>query len=279
MPLRTKVRRVTPRRRTVAIRPKTKLRRPSSLPGHNGRHNGHTAKASKRTTKSSSNGHSKNGKHHSNGVSAYSKAMRFLSTLTDHERLRIVRYNNANFDLNRMRHLLKKIGNPHDNFKSVHVAGTKGKGSTCTMTASMLQSCGHKVGLYTSPHLCDIRERIQVNGDMISHADFARLIRMVAPHVNRMDPAPSFFDVITAIAFKYFAEQKVDIAVIETGLGGRLDSTNVIKPEVTAITSISKDHMQQLGYTLAKIAEEKAGIFKHGIPAVTVTQDPRSRPS
>ena len=278
MPLRTKVRRVTPRRRTVAIRPKTKLRRPSSRPGHNGRHNGHhnghTAKASKRTTKSSSNGHSKNGKHHSNGVSAYSKAMRFLSTLTDHERLRIVRYNNANFDLNRMRHLLKKIGNPHDDFKSVHVAGTKGKGSTCTMVASMLQSCGHKVGLYTSPHLCDIRERIQVNGDMISHADFARLIRMVAPHVNRMDPAPSFFDVITAIAFKYFAEQKVDIAVIETGLGGRLDSTNVIKPEVTAITSISKDHMQQLGYTLAKIAEEKAGIFKHGIPAVTVTQDP-----
>src|SRR5438128_6418439 len=184
MPLRTKVGRVTPRRRTVAIRVKTKLRRPSSRPGHNG-------KALKRTTKSSSNGRNgkthSNGKHHSNGISAYAKAMRFLNSLTDHERLRIVRYNSSNFDLNRMRNLLKKVGNPQEHFKSVHVAGTKGKGSTCTMTASMLQACGHKVGLYTSPHLCDIRERIQVNGDMISHADFARMIRSVAPHVNRMD--------------------------------------------------------------------------------------------
>src|SRR5436190_17870127 len=145
MPLRTKVRRVTARRRTVAVGMKSKPRRVSSRPGHNGSSGGQV-KASKRTIKSiSRNG--KNGKHHSNGVSAYSKALRFLATLTDHERLRIVRYNNANFDLNRMRHLLKKIGNPHDNFKSVHVAGTKGKGSTCTMTASMLQSCGHKVGL------------------------------------------------------------------------------------------------------------------------------------
>src|SRR5215208_4218023 len=252
MPLRTKVRRVTPRRRTVAVRMKTKPRQAPSRPGQgsqNGSRNGssngatksHAAKASKRTSKASSNGRSgKNGKHHSNGVSAYSKALRFLSTLTDHERLRIVRYNNATFDLNRMRHLLKKLGNPHDEFKSVHIAGTKGKGSTSHMTAAMLQSCGHKVGLYTSPHLCDIRERIQINGEMISHADFARLIRMVTPHVNRMNPSPSFFDVITAVAFKYFAEQGVDIAVVETGLGGRLDSTNVIKPEVTAITSISK---------------------------------------
>src|SRR5256886_9452087 len=283
MSLRTKVRSVTPRRRTVAIRAKTKLRRPSSRPGHNGhngRHNGHAAKSIKRTTKSRSNGksnsHGKNGKHHSNGVSAYSKAMRCLSTHADHERLRIVRYNSSTFDLNRMRHLLKKLGNPQDDFKSVHIAGTKGKGSTCHMTAAMLHACGHKTGLYTSPHLCDIRERIQINGDMIPHADFARLIRSVAPHVNRMEPSPSFFDVITAIAFKYFAEQDVDIAVIETGLGGRLDSTNVIKPEVTAITSISKDHMAQLGNTLGKIATEKAGIFKHHVPALSVLQDPEA---
>src|SRR4051812_14265611 len=275
MPLRTKVRRVTPTRRTVAVSIKTKPRRAPSRPGHNGNGASH-AKTVKRTTKTAIARNGKNGKHHSNGVSAYTKAIRFLNTLTDHERLRIVRYNASNFDLNRMRNLLRKIGNPHDDFKSVHIAGTKGKGSTCTMTASMLQATGHKVGLYTSPHLCDIRERIQINGEMISHADFARLIRMVAPHVNRMNPSPSFFDVITAIAFKYFAEQGVDIAVVETGLGGRLDSTNVIKPEVTAITSISKDHMQQLGYTLAKIAEEKAGIFKHGIPAVTVIQDPEA---
>ena len=147
-----------------------------------------------------------------------------------------------------MRTLLKKLGNPHDQFKSVHVAGTKGKGSTCAMIASMLKACDLKVGLYTSPHLIDIRERICINGEMISHADFARLVREIEPIIGRMKPTPTYFDVLTAIAFKYFAEQKIDIAVVETGLGGRLDSTNVISPEVTAITSLSKDHMAQLGY-------------------------------
>ena len=173
-----------------------------------------------------------------------------------------------------MRTLLKRLGNPQDHFKSVHVAGTKGKGSTCAMIASMLQAAGLKVGLYTSPHLIDIRERICVNGHMISHADFARLTREIEPIVGRMKPMPTYFDVLTAIAFKYFAEQKIEIAVVETGLGGRLDSTNVIRPEVTAITSLSKDHMAQLGSTLAQIAEEKAGIFKAGVPAITVLQDP-----
>jgi dihydrofolate synthase/folylpolyglutamate synthase len=153
------------------------------------------------------------------------------------------------------------------------LAGTKGKGSTVAMIASMLQACGYKVGVYTSPHLTDIRERIQINGQMISHADFARLVRMVEPAVAKVKPTPTYFDVLTAIACQYFAERKVDIAVIETGLGGRLDSTNVITPEVTAITSISKDHMAQLGNTLGKIAAEKAGIFKKGVPAVSVLQD------
>src|SRR6476661_5540475 len=159
------------------------------------------------------------------------KALRYLDTLTDFERLRIVRYNSNNFDLDRMRTLLKRLGNPHTAFKSIHVAGTKGKGSTCAMIASMLQACGYKVGLYTSPHLIDIRERIVVNGEMISHSDFARIIRNVEPIATRMKPTPTYFDVLTAAAFKYFAEQKVDIAVVETGLGGRLDSTNVITPE------------------------------------------------
>ncbi|HEX4792491.1 MAG TPA: folylpolyglutamate synthase/dihydrofolate synthase family protein [Humisphaera sp.] len=199
-----------------------------------------------------------------------------MSSLMDFERLRIVRYNTQNFDLDRMRTLLKKLGNPHDTFKSVHVAGTKGKGSTCAMISSMLQASGFKVGLYTSPHLVDARERIVINGEMISHADFARLVREVTPIVLRMKPTPTYFDVMTAIAFKYFAERKIDIAVVETGLGGRLDSTNVIKPEVTAITSISKDHMAQLGPTIARISEEKAGIFKHGVPAITVVQDPEA---
>ncbi|HSZ57362.1 MAG TPA: folylpolyglutamate synthase/dihydrofolate synthase family protein [Tepidisphaeraceae bacterium] len=206
----------------------------------------------------------------------YSKALRYLSSLSDFERLRIVRYNSQNFDLERMRTLLKRLGNPHDRFKSVHVAGTKGKGSTCAMIAAMLQACGYKVGLYTSPHLTDVRERIQINGEMISQAEFGRLARLAEPIVERMRPRPTYFDAMTAIAFKYFADQEVDIAVIETGLGGRLDSTNVIKPEVTAITSISKDHMAQLGSTLAKIAEEKAGIFKAGIPALSVQQDPEA---
>lgn len=206
--------------------------------------------------------------------SAYQKAMRFLASLADFERLRIVRYNNENFNLERMRTLLKRMGNPQSEFKSVHVAGTKGKGSTCAMCCSMLQATGYKVGLYTSPHLVDIRERITVDGQMIPHAEFARLVRMVERASSKMRVRPTYFDALTAIAFKWFAEQKVEIAIVETGLGGRLDSTNVLKPEVTAITSISKDHMQQLGNTLTAIATEKAGIFKSGVPAVTVIQDP-----
>ena len=210
------------------------------------------------------------------GISSYSKALRFLASLNDFERLRIVRYNAQNFDLERMRTLLRKLGNPQESFKSVHIAGTKGKGSTCAMIASMLEASGYRVGLYTSPHLVDVRERISVNGEMISQAEFARLVKHVEPIIRRMKPTPTYFDVLTALSFKYFQEQKIDIAVVETGLGGRLDSTNVIKPEVTAITSISKDHMAQLGSTLSRIAEEKAGIFKAGVPAISVVQDPEA---
>lgn len=207
-------------------------------------------------------------------ATAMAKAMKFLRSLSDYEHLRIVRYNSDNFNLDRMRALLKKLGNPQDQFRSVHIAGTKGKGSTCAMVAAMLEANGYKVGVYSSPHLIDVRERIVINGEMIPEADFARIIRTIEPHAAKVRPTPSYFDVLTAAAFKFFAEQKVEIAVIETGLGGRLDSTNVIKPEVTAITSISKDHMQQLGNTLPKIAAEKAGIFKTGIPALTVEQPP-----
>lgn len=208
------------------------------------------------------------------GMAGFNRALRYLAGLSDYERLRIVRYNTQNFNLDRMRALLKKLGNPQDQFRSIHVAGTKGKGSTCAMTASMLSACGYKVGLYTSPHLIDIRERIQINGEMISHADFARLVRAVEPMIERIKPQPTYFDVLTAIAFKYFAEQKVELAVVETGLGGRLDSTNVLHPEVTAITSISKDHMAQLGNSLTQIATEKAGIFKKNVPAISVGQEP-----
>jgi dihydrofolate synthase/folylpolyglutamate synthase len=256
MALRAKVRRSTPKRRTVTVAAAKSARRASGR-----------ASVPARVRKIDFRPKASQG-----SASTYAKATRFLNTLSDYERLRIVRYNSTNFDLDRMRTLLRKLGNPHEHFRSVHVAGTKGKGSTCAMVASMLRACGYKVGLYTSPHLIDIRERIQIDGEMISYAEFTRLARTMESIVSHSRPTPTYFDVLTAMAFKYFAEQKVDIAVVETGLGGRLDSTNVIKPEVTAITSISKDHMAQLGGTLEKIAEEKAGIFKRGIPAITVQQ-------
>jgi dihydrofolate synthase / folylpolyglutamate synthase len=208
---------------------------------------------------------------------AYEKAVQFLQQQTDYERMRIVRYNTTTFNLDRMRRLLKLLGNPHMDFKCTHVAGTKGKGSTCHMLAAMLQSAGFKVGLYTSPHLIDMRERIRINDEMISRGEMVRLVRRVELVLRKMaaDP-PTFFEILTAMSFRYFSDKKVDIAVIETGLGGRLDSTNVINPEVTGITSISYDHTAVLGNTLAKITEEKAGIFKKGVPAVSVIQAPEA---
>src|SRR5687768_3566259 len=258
MALRAKVRRSTPKRRTVAVAAAKSARRAGARAA---RPNARRLEAFRPKP---SNG----------SPTTYAKALRFLNTLSDYERLRIVRYNSTNFDLDRMRTLLRKLGNPHEHFRSIHVAGTKGKGSTCAMVASILTACGYKVGLYTSPHLVDIRERIQIDGDMISQVDFARLAKTMETIVAHSRPSPTYFDVLTAMAFKYFAEQKVQIAVVETGLGGRLDSTNVIKPEVTAITSISKDHMAQLGHTVEKIAEETAGIFKHGVPAIVAQQEP-----
>ena len=186
-----------------------------------------------------------------------------------------VRYNQDTFSLDRMRLFLKKLSDPHKKIRSVHIAGTKGKGSTATMLASMLQACGHTVGLYVSPHICDIRERISIGGQKIPRMELTRLIAKVAPHVERMrDDKPTFFEILTAIAFCHFKNQNVDIAVVETGMGGRLDSTNVLKPEVCGLTSISMDHVQQLGDNLASITKEKAGIFKADVPAISVPQHP-----
>jgi len=208
----------------------------------------------------------------------YESALRYLFAQTDYEQMLRVRYNRDTFSLDRMRLLLQKLGNPHTKFRAVHIAGTKGKGSTATMLASMLQACGHKVGLYTSPHVCDIRERIVINGEMISQAALARLITRAEPHIEKMsDDKPTFFEIFTALAFCHFVDEKVDIAVIETGLGGRLDSTNVLKPLVCGLTSISLDHTYQLGNTVGQIATEKAGIFKPNIPAISVPQTPEAK--
>ena len=211
-------------------------------------------------------------------LKTYDSALSWLFSHTDYEQMLRVRYNRDTFSLDRMHGLLRKLGNPHAKLKTVHIAGTKGKGSTATMLAKMLSSCGFKVGLYTSPHISDIRERITVNGQMISQAELTRLIARVAPHVRRMaDERPTFFEIFTALAFCHFAQERVDIAVVETGLGGRLDSTNVLRPAVCGLTSISLDHMHQLGSTIGEIAAEKAGIFKADIPAVSVPQVPEAK--
>lgn len=162
--------------------------------------------------------------------------------------------------------LCAALDNPQRKFKTIHIAGTNGKGSTSHMLAAILQSAGYKTGLYTSPHLKDFRERIKVNGQMCSEAFVINFVEKIQPVVTAVQP--SFFEVTVAMAFAYFAEQQTDIAVIETGMGGRLDSTNIISPEVSVITNISMDHMNILGDSLAKIAYSKAGIIKLKTPVV-----------
>lgn len=212
--------------------------------------------------------------HGADSITNYTTALRWLYDHVDHERLRLVRYNERTFNLARMRKLLDLIGNPHEQVRCVQVAGTKGKGSTCAMLASMLAACGYTVGLYTSPHLIDLRERITINGHMIPYNEVAAIFKQIAAVESAFkDEPPTFFEIMTACAFRYFAEQAVDIVVLETGLGGRLDCTTVCNPLVTAITAISKDHTHLLGNELTDIAREKAGIFKKGVPALTMEQD------
>lgn len=170
----------------------------------------------------------------------------------------------------------KHFNHPHTNFKTIHIAGTNGKGSCSHSLASILQEAGYKVGLYTSPHLVDFRERIRVNGQCISKE---RVVKFVKDERKFFEPLhPSFFELTTALAFKYFDEQKVDIAIIEVGLGGRLDCTNIISPILSIITNISFDHTQFLGDTLAKIAAEKAGIIKKGVPVIIGEANEETRP-
>lgn len=207
---------------------------------------------------------------------AYKDALDYLYSYVDFSLQKVETYSPARFKLERMQALVTSMGNPQQAYPSIHVAGTKGKGSVCILCANVLQQAGYKVGLYTSPHLDDYAERIQIDSVFISHADLAQLVDEIKSFVAAI-PELTTFEITTALAFWYFARQKVDVAVIEVGLGGRLDATNVIIPKVSVITSISYDHTLLLGDTLTEIAGEKSGIIKPGIPVVMAPQVDEAR--
>jgi dihydrofolate synthase/folylpolyglutamate synthase len=203
---------------------------------------------------------------------SYSEAVRYLyDSLPMYQRVGAVAYRK---DLHNTIHLCGALGNPQNSFKTVHVAGTNGKGSSSHMIASVLQEAGYTTGLYTSPHLKSFTERIRVGGAEITKEAVVEFVNRMLPVLQEVKP--SFFETTVAMAFDYFRHRKVDIAVIEVGLGGRLDSTNVITPEVALITNIGWDHMDLLGDTLSLIAREKAGIIKQGVPTVISERQPET---
>ena len=207
----------------------------------------------------------------------YQAALEYILSFTDYERSPAVLYSPANFDLRRMEELLERLGNPHLRARAVHVAGTKGKGSTAAMIASALGAAGYGTGLYTSPHLHTFRERINIAGKDIAEGEFSALVERLKPEVEAVNLSHAYgelttFEILTALAFTYFGDARVDFQVLETGLGGRLDATNVVPAEVAVITSISFDHAEVLGDSLDKIAGEKAGIIKPGSVVVVSPQ-------
>jgi len=214
-------------------------------------------------------------------------ALRFLNGRIDYERSFGFSYGTREFKLVRMRELLARIGDPDRGLPILHVAGTKGKGSTSAMAAAVLTAAGFRTGLFTSPHLERVEERIAIDAQPCRSAEFVELLERLVPAVEAMDregvartppePGPTYFEITTAMALLHFVESKVDAAVLEVGLGGRLDSTNVCQPFVSVITSISFDHTKQLGNTLESIAREKAGIIKPGVPVVSGVTDPAPR--
>lgn len=203
----------------------------------------------------------------------FTSAVRFLQTTTNESKSR--RHPGR---LDRMRELLALVGNPERRFRSIHVGGTSGKGSTSTMAAAMLQAAGFKVGLHTKPHLRSVTERACIDGIPVSEARFAAIIESMMPAVSEMERGehgpPSYFELLVALAFTLFAEETVDVAVVEVGIGGKLDGTNVLVPLVSVLTNVGTDHADVLGDTVEEIAADKSGIIKPGIPCVTAAEHP-----
>lgn len=207
-------------------------------------------------------------------VETYEQAIEYLFSRINYERVASASYSVGDFRLDRMRELLDRLGNPHEQIPAVHVAGTKGKGSTSAMVAGVLTAAGYRTGLFTSPHISAFEERMAVDGTVPAPEQIVELVNAVAEPVAALDKSPgsmgpTYFEIATAMAWLFFRHAQAQIAVLEVGLGGRLDATNLCRPEVTVITTISRDHMRQLGSRLDQIAREKAGIIKPGVPLVS----------
>ncbi|MBI4565470.1 MAG: bifunctional folylpolyglutamate synthase/dihydrofolate synthase [Planctomycetes bacterium] len=204
----------------------------------------------------------------------FRQAYDYLARFTDYERMSGGRYTSRTYNLRRMRSLLDALEHPECRFDSVHIAGTKGKGSTAIITEALFRAHGWRTGLYTSPHLMHMLERIRIDGQPVRESEFVRAMNRMRPALDRI--RPTYFEIMTAAAFLIFAARKVDIAVLEVGLGGRLDATNVVTPRACAIARVGYDHTDKLGKTLARIAAEKAGIIKAGVPAFTSETNPEA---
>ncbi|MBV9119572.1 MAG: bifunctional folylpolyglutamate synthase/dihydrofolate synthase [Chloroflexi bacterium] len=204
----------------------------------------------------------------------YTDALRWLYSFTNYETS--ARMPRTDLKLERMRRLLDLAGNPQASFPSVLIAGTKGKGSTAAMLASISRATGRRTGFYSTPHLNSHRERIRAAGEPIAGNDFARLVEWAQPLVQRLDESPTTYEIGTLLAFEHFRRREIEMAIVEVGIGGRLDATNVLDPELSVITSISYDHMAVLGSTLSEIATQKAGIIKDRTPVVSAPQEPEA---
>ncbi len=212
---------------------------------------------------------------------SYEEAVSFLCQAIDYEKLISYQYNASTFSLDRMERLLAHAGNPHKELPCIHITGTKGKGSTAIMISTILEHAGLATGLFISPHLIDLKERIQINHQKITESEFARIMDELRPYIQQLretapSKSPTFFEILTALCMLYFKERQIEMAVLEVGLGGRLDSTNVVVPRVSVITNVGFDHTAILGNTLSSIAYEKAGIIKHGVPIVSGVKDPEA---